>query len=246
MINSILYQLKGGLIVSCQAEADDPFNSPIGVTLFAKAAVMGGAYGIRSEGIEKTKMILSNVSVPVIGLTKSTFEDGSVKITGSMKEVKSLIEIGCHVIAIDGTMRLREGVSGPDFISHVKEKYKTIIMADVSTLEEGIACVEAGADCISTTLSGYTSETRDLNNGKPDFELLKNLVRRIKKPVFAEGRYNTPSDCVQAIKLGAWAVVVGTAITRPRVVTSWFVEAIEKAALDIISDENRDWGGAFD
>jgi len=231
-MKQVFEELKDGLIVSCQSEGEDPFNSPEGVTLFARAAEMGGAKGIRSEGITKTKSILANVKIPVIGLIKSQFEDGLVRITGSFKDFESLLEIGCHIIAVDGTFRKREGLKGPEFINHLKKKYNAIIMADIATFEEAIACVESGADCVSTTLSGYTPDTKHLNTDKPDFELLKRLVKNLNVPVFAEGRYNTPELCAEAIKIGAWSVVVGTAITRPRIVTGWFVSAIESAAME--------------
>ncbi|MGB9663968.1 MAG: N-acetylmannosamine-6-phosphate 2-epimerase [Ignavibacteria bacterium] len=230
-MKQIFEELKDGLIVSCQSEGDDPFNSPEGVTLFARAAEMGGAKGIRSEGIEKTKSIIRNVKIPVIGLIKSRFEDGSVKITGSFKDFESLLEIGCHLIAVDGTFRKREGLTGPEFINELKRNYDSIIVADIATYEEAIACVENGADSVSTTLSGYTPETYHLSKDKPDFELLKKLVNELKVPVFAEGRYNTPEFCAEAIRIGAWSVVVGTAITRPRIVTGWFVSAIETASI---------------
>ena len=118
-MNDVLSGLQGQFIVSCQAEGDDPFNTPEYVALFAKAAVEGGAKGIRSEGLEKIKCIKASVPVPVIGLLKSTFDDGFVKITGSFKEVEELIRIDCDIIAIDGTNRLREGLTGPDFIEEV-------------------------------------------------------------------------------------------------------------------------------
>lgn len=238
-MKQIFEELKDGLIVSCQSEGDDPFNSPEGVTLFARAAEMGGAKGIRSEGIEKTKSIIANVKIPVIGLIKSKFEDGSVRITGSFKDFESLLEIGCHLIAVDGTFRKREGLNGPEFINKLKQNYKAIIMADIATYDEAIACVENGADCVSTTLSGYTPATYHLNKEIPDFDLLKQLTNKLKIPVFAEGRYNTPEFCARAIKIGAWSVVVGTAITRPRIVTSWFVSAIESAAIEKSNEESN-------
>lgn len=227
MSTAIIEKLKKKLIVSCQAEGASPFNSPEGVTLFAKAAVMGGAAGIRSEGIEKTKMILENVSVPVIGLVKSKFEDGSVRITGCMKDVENLLNIGASIIAIDGTFRLRENLSGHEFINKVKTTYNCLVMADIAKEDEAIACVEAGADFISTTLNGYTSETLDEKIKSPNFDLVRSLVKKIEVPIIAEGRINTPIDAKKMIELGAFAVVVGTAITRPQMITSWFVEAIQ-------------------
>lgn len=228
MINNVISKLKGKLIVSCQAEGDSPFNSPEGVTMFAKAAILGGASAIRSEGIEKTKMIIEQINVPVIGLIKSKFEDGSVRITGTFKDVENLISIGTHIIAIDGTFRIRENLSGPDFIKQVKTKYKCLIMADIAMEDEAIACAEAGTDLISTTLNGYTPETIKDKIHSPNFELVKSLVNKIKIPVVAEGRINTPEAAKKMIELGAYSVVVGTAITRPHIITSWFVDAIKR------------------
>lgn len=227
-MNEILYSLKNSLIVSCQSENDDPFNTLEGVTLFAKAVVMGGAKGIRSEGIDKTKKILESVNVPVIGLIKSKFEDGSVRITGSFDEVKKLIDIGCHIIAIDGTFRKRENLSGPEFIEKVKQDYSCIVMADIATYNEAVECTDSGADCISTTLNGYTPETKGVPKTQPNFELVENLAKNLSIPIFAEGRIVAPEHAAKMIQLGAWAVVVGTAITRPRILTSRYVKAIEK------------------
>ncbi|MCC6551250.1 MAG: N-acetylmannosamine-6-phosphate 2-epimerase [Ignavibacteriaceae bacterium] len=229
MSNQELFdKLRGGLIVSCQSEGDDPFNSPEGVTMFARAAVMGGAVGIRSRDIEKTAMIVRSVNVPVIGLTKSKFEDGYVRITGSYKEFEEIMETGIHMVAVDGTFRPREGLTGPEFIAELKKRYLIPVMADISTLEDGMACVQAGADCLSTTLSGYTTETAHKKNDGADFALLQELVNRVNIPVIAEGRINMPADAGRMIALGAFAVVAGTAITRPRMITSWYAESIKK------------------
>jgi len=225
MSSAIFDLLKGEIIVSCQAEGDDPFNTPQYISLFAKAAQMGGAKGIRCEGINNITVIKEIVNLPIIGLLKDTFENGFVKITGSFKDVDKLIKIKCDIIAIDGTFRKREGLTGPDFIKEVKKRYDCIIMADISTIEEAIASVEAGADCISTTLSGYTPE-KQFNSNHPDFILMKLLSERISVPFFAEGRIKTPNEAREAIKLGAHAVIIGTAITRPRVITSWFVNEL--------------------
>ena len=227
MNKNLIIKLKHGLIVSCQAEGDSPFNSPEGVTLFAKAAVAGGAVGIRSEGIKKTKMILESINVPVIGLIKSKFEDGSVRITGSFTDVDDLSIINCPIIAIDGTFRKREGLTGPEFIHRIKSEFNVLIMADIAKEDEAIECEKAGADFISTTLNGYTPETEKDKLFSPNFELVKLISKKIKIPVMAEGRINTPDDASEMIRLGAFAVVVGTAITRPHIVVSWYVDAIK-------------------
>lgn len=230
--DDLIQNLKNKLIVSCQAEGDSPFNSPEGVTMFAKAAVLGGASAIRSEGIAKTKMILENVNVPVIGLIKSKFEDGSVRITGSFKDVEDLISLGVHIIAVDGTFRKRENLTGPEFITKVKKEFDCIVMADIAKEDEAIACEQAGADLVSTTLNGYTPETLSDKIKSPNYDIVKSLVNKIKTPLVAEGRINSPQAAGEMIRLGAFAVVVGTAITRPQVITSWFVEEIKNNALN--------------
>lgn len=224
-MNDLLKSLKGAFIVSCQAEGNDPFNCPGYVALFAKAAQMGGARGIRSEGVEKIISIKQEVSLPVIGLLKSSFENGMVKITGSFREVEELLGIGCDIIAIDGTERLRENLTGPDFIAAVKRKYSCCVLADIATRPEALACEQAGADCVSTTLSGYTPETFSVSV-EPDYQLVQSLVDELKVPLFAEGRINTPAQAEKMMALGAYGVISGTAITRPRVITSWFVKAM--------------------
>ncbi len=226
-MREIFKKLEHKLVVSCQAEGNSPFNSPTGVTMFAIAAIQGGAAGIRSEGVAKTSEIIKNVNVPVIGLLKNKFEDGTVRITGSFKEVEQLIEINTPIIAVDGTVRKREGLTGHEFIEEIKKRYNVTIMADISTFEEGILCAEYGADCISTTLSGYTNYTSHLKTDEPDYDLLIKLSSTVKVPVFAEGRINTPQVAKRIMEKGAFALVVGSAITRPTLITEWFVNAIK-------------------
>lgn len=227
-MNHIITNLKGGMIVSCQSEGNDPFNEdPEYMALFARAAEMGGAIGIRTQGIEKLKAIKRATSLPVIGLLKSQFPDGTVCITGSFAEVEQLIEAGSDIVAIDGTFRERESMTGPAFISEVKQRYGCTVLADIATCEEAKACQEAGAEAVSTTLNGYTPDTIQFQDG-PNYKLLADLVQSLSIPVFAEGRYNTPTEARRAMEIGAYAVISGTAITRPRVITQWFVQEINK------------------
>jgi N-acylglucosamine-6-phosphate 2-epimerase len=228
MQSNIIEKLRGGMIVSCQSEGEDPFNAdPNYMGLFAKAAEMGGAVGIRTQGIEKLKAIKQAVKLPVIGLLKSQFPDGTVRITGSYQEVEGLMAAGSDIVAIDGTFREREGLSGPDFIKTVKEKYDCLVLADIATCAEAEACETAGADAISTTLNGYTPDTLSKVEG-PNLYVLEEILKTVKIPVFAEGRYNTPADAQAAMEMGAYGVISGTALTRPRVITKWFVDAVNK------------------
>ena len=228
--DNIFQSLKGRLVVSCQAEPPSPFDSPERVADFARCAVMGGAAGIRTCGIEKARAVLSAVDLPVIALTKSSFPDGTVCITGTMDDVDALVSLGVHVVAVDGTLRLREGaLMGPEYIARIRKRHPDqLLMADISTLEEAVLCRAAGADCVSTTLAGYTPETLSEASEGPSLALLRECVRTLDCPVFAEGRYNTPAEAAEAVRNGAYAVVVGSAITRPQVVTSWFVKALEQ------------------
>lgn len=227
-MNKLLEQLRGGMIVSCQAEGNDPFNAnPEYMALFAKAAEMGGAIGIRTQGIAKLEAIKRATKLPVIGLLKSQFSDGTVRITGSFAEVEQLIASNSDIVAIDGTFREREGFSGPKFIKEVKKRYGCCVLADIATYEEAKACEEAGADCVSTTLNGYTPDTLQFHDG-PNYDVLKACIEGLSIPVFAEGRYNIPAEARKAMELGAYSVITGTAITRPRVITQWFVQEINK------------------
>lgn len=227
-MNKVLEQLKNCMIVSCQSEGDDPFNeTPEYMALFARAAEMGGAKGLRTQGIEKLKAIKRVTKLPVIGLLKSQFPDGTVCITGSFKEIEQLIEAGSDIVAVDGTFRKRDGYTGPEFVAEAKKRYGCIILADIATYEEAKACEENGADCVSTTLNGYTPETRQFHIG-PNYGLLRECVTKLHIPVFAEGRYNKPEEAQKAMEIGAYSVISGTALTRPRVITSWFVEAVNK------------------
>lgn len=231
MQSSVLEKLKGGMIVSCQSEGDDPFNAnPDYMGLFAKAAEMGGAVGIRTQGIEKLKSIKRATPLPVIGLLKGKFADGTVKITGSYSEVEQLINAKADIVAIDGTFREREGITGPEFIKEVKKRFGCCVLADIATLEEAIACELNGADAISTTLNGYTLDTMS-NVETPNLYLLESILKEVNIPVFAEGRYNVPVDAQKAMEMGAYGVISGTALTRPRVITKWFVQAVEKGKI---------------
>ncbi len=225
---NLFERIRGGLIVSCQAEGDDPFNTPEGVTLFARTAEMGGACAIRSQGLEKTRQIIKNVQLPVIGLLKTKFPDGTVCITREWDGILALRDLGVAMVAVDGTQREYDNMTGPQFIQRIKMELNIPVMADIATEAEAIAAANAGADCVSTTLNGYTPETAASKTHDPNYDLVTVLSQKLAPlPVIAEGRVSAPEQAAQMIRNGAWAVVVGTAITRPRMIVSWYCNALE-------------------
>jgi N-acylglucosamine-6-phosphate 2-epimerase len=227
MSQAFFDQIRSGLIVSCQTGDNPEFGLPQDMVKFARAAQAGGACAIRSEGEEILEAIKAAVDLPLIGLKKGYFEDGTVRISRALNEIEAMVRIGVDVVAIDATNRSWQGLNGPEIIHKVRDTFDVIVMADISTVEDGIAALEAGAHCLSTTLAGYTPQTQSQKTSGPDLALLADVVNAVDIPVIAEGRYNTPQDAAQALQHGAWAVVVGSAITRPQLITSWFSSALK-------------------
>lgn len=226
-MRNVIELIEKGLIVSCQALEDEPLHSSFIMSKMAFAAKQGGATGIRANSYEDIVEIKKAVDLPVIGIVKRVYEDSDIYITPTIEEIDELVRAGSNIIALDATDRTRpNGKSLEAFIKEIREKYHgLILMADVSTYEEGIRAFELGFDIVSTTLSGYTPYSKKLDN--PDFELLERLVKEVTVPVIAEGRIWTPEDAKKALEIGAHAVVVGTAITRPREITRRFKDVIE-------------------
>ena len=224
----IIEKLKGKIIVSSQAMPDEPFYDEICMTAMMKSAIMGGAMALRVAG---TRDVINakKLGIIVIGLTKPNKLPENwldvVYITPTIADVKTLINADADIIAFDGTTRKRPDNSNVQELISTIHSANKLAMADVSTFEEGILCAKLGADIISTTLSGYTSETKNKNN-TPDFELLEKLIKSQPKPVFLEGRIWSPEDVTKAFKLKAHSVVIGSAITRPQLITKRFIEGI--------------------
>ena len=227
-------QLKNGVIVLCHAEGDEPFNFPNYIAAFAKAAEMGGAVGIRVQGSDNIKSVRSTVKLPIIGISRGSYADGWALITPDVSDVESLISAGADIVALDVTQRVRpNGMDGFEFLELLRKRFRIPLIADVSTYIEGVRATELGADMIATTLSGYTQYTEDRADDFPDFNLIERLTAEIHIPVIAEGRIWTPSEAAHALKCGAYAVVVGSAITRPRVITQRFVEVLKNSRTDV-------------
>ncbi|MBS6006015.1 MAG: N-acetylmannosamine-6-phosphate 2-epimerase [Clostridium baratii] len=217
--------IKNKLIVSCQALEDEPLHSPFIMGRMAKAAKEGGAVAIRAQGVEDIIEIKKVTNLPVIGIIKRNYKDSEVFITPTEREIKELIETGCEMIALDATNRTRPNNEKIEDLLELIHKSKRLAMADVSTYEEGIKAQKMGFDCISTTLSGYTSYSTQ--SDKVDFKLLEELVKDCSIPVICEGRIYTPEELKEAFDIGAYSVVIGGAITRPQQITKRFVNAIK-------------------
>lgn len=225
--NEILHRIKNKLIVSCQALSDEPLHSSFIMKRMAVAAQEGGAGGIRANSPQDIIEIKEAVSLPIIGLYKVVYDDSEVYITPTMKEVDALVEAGVDIIAMDATKRLRPGGKTlEEFFKEVKAKYPNqLFMADTSCYEEGVKAEELGFDIIGTTMSGYTEYTKDVK--LPNFDLMKQYVENLKTPIIAEGGIWTPDQLRMAIDTGVWAAVVGTAITRPREITRYFLNGLK-------------------
>ncbi len=230
---ALFSQIRGGLVVSCQPDsydrASDPMNSPVIMAALARAAQLGGAVGIRADGPEDIAAVVAAVNLPVIGLYKADLPGFEVRITPTLAHALRVAQAGAQGIAVDATLRPRpEGLSTADFIRRVRAETGLPVFADVSIIDEGLAAAEAGADALLTTLSGYTPYSPQQN--EPDFALIEALAARSGLPVIAEGRINTPEQAARALDCGAWAVTVGSAITRPRWITSRFVQGLKGTA----------------
>ena len=223
---NVIEKLKNQVIISVQAMPNEPLYKEEVLIAMMQSVINGGAKALRLAGCRDVKNAKKLFDVPVIGLTKPDKLPDNwidvVYITPTLKEVDELIEAGADIIATDATNRVRPKENLQEIISYIKSKNK-YAMADISTFEEGIKARKLGFDIISTTLSGYTSHSRqDLT--MPDFELLEKLVKELDCPVVLEGRVWTPDEVDRAFKLGAYSVVIGSAVTRPQLITKRFVE----------------------
>lgn len=225
-MNSILEKIKGKLIVSCQALPDEPLHSSFIMGRMAYAAFEGGAAGIRANGVSDIEEIRKNVNLPIIGIIKKQYGDNPVYITPTLNEIDELVKSEVDIIAIDGTRRERpDGMELKELIKEVKKKYPNqLFMADISNVEEAKKCEELGFDIVGTTLVGYTEYTK----GNNPLEELKKVIDAVKIPVIGEGNLDTPEKARKALEIGAFAVVVGGAITRPQQITKKFVIEMER------------------
>jgi len=215
--------LRGRVIVSCQPVRDGPLDRADFVAGLALAALEGGAGGLRIESLRDVRAVRAATGAPIVGLVKRPLPSSPVFITPEIADAEALARAGADVLAFDATLRARP-VPVSELISAVHALGR-LAMADIATYDDARAAVGAGADMVGTTLSGYaggpTPET-------PDLDLVSRCAG-LGAPVLAEGRYHTPEQARLAIEAGAFAVVVGSAITRPEHITAWFAAATQKA-----------------
>ena len=230
MTKEELFQImKGTIIVSCQATPGEPLYDPERsvMPLMARAAKQAGAKMIRTSSVRDIIGIKEETGLPVIGLIKREYPGYTGRITMTMREVYECMDALADIVSIDCTDTVRgDGKTAPEFLQEVKKKYPNIIiMADCATLEEAKAAYEAGADLVGSTMNGYTAATAHCKDG-PNFELVREMAAELPCPVIAEGRVHTPEQAKKMLEIGAWAVVVGGAITRPLEIAARFMAVV--------------------
>lgn len=221
-------QIQWQLIVSCQALEDEPLHSSFIMGRMALAAKQGGAKGIRANTVEDIREIRKNVDLPIIGIIKRDYEDSEIYITPTMREIDELAEVEPEIIALDATFSKRPfGESLSDFYAKIREKYPDqLLMADCSTMDEIIFADKLGFDYIGTTLVGYTKQSRDIKIEADDFAFISEALDKVNAKLIAEGNINTPQKLKRVMELGVYSTVVGSAITRPQLITKSFTSVL--------------------
>jgi len=227
--------LKKGLIVSCQATSEEPMRDSAIIGRFALAAEIGGAVGVRVNGVADILAVKQLVKIPVLGIIKHEYPGYWCYITPTLRDVEAVYNTGAEIVAVDATSLPKPGgLDAQRLIKEIKKNFPDmLLMGDVSTVDEGFAAEQAGVDIISSTLSGYTAETKNTNTNQiielqpPDIELVEKLVQRVKVPVVAEGRYWDEVSAIKAFEVGAHNVVIGAGITRPQIITKKIVDKLQ-------------------
>jgi N-acylglucosamine-6-phosphate 2-epimerase len=219
-------RLDGRIVVSCQAQQGSPLDRPGIIAALAEAAVLGGAGGVRINGLANIRAVRGAVDVPIIGLVKRRTARSPVYITPTIDDARRVVDAGADIVAIDGTARPRpDGRAAAEAIGELAAA-GVLVLADIDDLGAAIDAEHAGARFIATTLAGYTDGRA---RSRPDIRLVARTVASVRLPVVAEGRYSTPAQVRAAFGAGAHAVVIGNAITNPTAITSRFVAVTRHA-----------------
>jgi N-acylglucosamine-6-phosphate 2-epimerase len=227
-VSGPLEAIRGGLVVSCQAPPGSPLALTEHMVALARAAAEGGAAGIRAEGADDIEAIKGAIGLPLIGLRKRRVTGSEVYITPELEDARIVADAGADIVAVDATLRPRPGgLETASFLGELVAELSQPVLADVDCLEAGVSARNAGAAAVATTLSGYTGDGETPQT--PDLELVGRLAAELDCPVVAEGRYATPGAVRDAVEAGAWAVVVGTAITDPLALTRRFAAACDRS-----------------
>jgi N-acylglucosamine-6-phosphate 2-epimerase len=226
--NSPFDRLRGRIIVSCQAAEGDPLDDLDTLTRIATSVLRGGAGGLRAEGTARIVAFRALTQLPIIGIVKTYDVNGDVYITPDFHSAKTISDAGADIIALDCTARrLSAPEPWPELIPRIHSELHRPVLADIASLDDALAAERAGADAIATTLYGYTAETQGIRT--PSWPLLQSLVAHLTIPILVEGHITHPPEALLALEMGAAAVVIGSAITRPETITSRFVEVTRPA-----------------
>jgi N-acylglucosamine-6-phosphate 2-epimerase len=223
---SVCERFHRRLIVSCQALPGEPFRDTSSMVRFALTAVAGGAAGIRADGPADVGAIRKAVDVPILGKWNQTLDDGGRLITATFEAARALVEAGADMVALDVTRR-GQRYGALERVARIRSDLGVPVLADIATLDEALAAADAGADFVLTTMRGHTEETTHILGF--DLPFLEELVASSPVPVIAEGRLETPELAAAALSAGAYAVVVGSAITRPVTIARRFAAAVAGA-----------------
>jgi N-acylglucosamine-6-phosphate 2-epimerase len=233
--NSPFQQLRGRIIVSCQASEGDPLDDLDTLTRIATSVLRGGAGGLRAEGATRIAAFRSLTELPIIGIVKTYDANGDVYITPDFRSASAITDAGADIIALDCTARrLKAPEPWIELIPRIHAELNRPVLADIASLEDALAAERAGADAVATTLYGYTTETAGIR--APSWPLLQSLVAHLTVPILLEGHITQPPEALHALALGATAVVIGSAITRPESITNRFVEATRHKDLQFFND----------
>lgn len=227
-------QLKRGLIVSCQATREEPMHGPQFMARMALASEIGGAVGVRVNGVDDICAAKELIKIPVIGIIKRDYPGTPVRITPTLREIREVAETGAEIVAVDCSFRKRpDDSTSPQLIAAAKREFpEMLFMADIATVEEGKFAWENGADIVASTLAGYP-KPEDHFEGMiefipPSLEIIGELAQVVKCPIIAEGRMATAENAVKALALGAHCAVIGWSITRPQIIARNMVNTINQ------------------